>query len=223
MDIGSILEDEPDDLPTIGHLEPEALHEERQRCARAPKAKSLPSAVGQTAAQKKRHEVRRVRIRTKRKPEILELHTWERFTPASISGPDICLARTWAGGMGGQCKHAKHMGSFCSQHGDDTWKKHGRVDGPINVEKLREFLCVGTASEIGQYMRVRGDGWGGSGRDFAALVVEARPSTLCVTPILGPDGLAAECLTLRRCCDRLKSAEAMAMVCSSAAAAGTIG
>jgi len=67
----------------------------------------------------------------------------KRFTPAQIDATR-CLARTWAGGRGGQCA-AKPAGGapFCPVHSkDDKWRLHGRVDGTIPAAKLREFVRV---------------------------------------------------------------------------------
>lgn len=54
----------------------------------------------------------------------------------------LCMARTWAGGRGGQCtqKRADGDNDFCSMHRrDGKWEVHGRVDGPIPEAKLAEF------------------------------------------------------------------------------------
>eukprot|EP00931_Biecheleriopsis_adriatica_P070670 TRINITY_DN44455_c0_g1_i1.p1 TRINITY_DN44455_c0_g1~~TRINITY_DN44455_c0_g1_i1.p1 ORF type:complete len:251 (+),score=52.54 TRINITY_DN44455_c0_g1_i1:76-828(+) len=65
---------------------------------------------------------------------------WQRFTPAKIND-ELCLARTWNGGAGGQCKFRPVSGQeFCRHHAsNDKWKVHGRLDGPIPEKKLREF------------------------------------------------------------------------------------
>lgn len=69
---------------------------------------------------------------------------WKRFTP-SVIAPDRCMARIWNGGIGGQCRnnnvtYETYNGSFCAFHSArDTWRIHGRVDGPIPAMKLAEF------------------------------------------------------------------------------------
>eukprot|EP00927_Polykrikos_kofoidii_P023930 TRINITY_DN21865_c0_g1_i3.p1 TRINITY_DN21865_c0_g1~~TRINITY_DN21865_c0_g1_i3.p1 ORF type:complete len:813 (-),score=124.11 TRINITY_DN21865_c0_g1_i3:123-2408(-) len=69
--------------------------------------------------------------------------SWRRFTPAVID-PNGCQARTWSGGRGGQCKMGRdrHADSeFCHKHGlEEKWRVHGRLDGPIPLKKLGEFL-----------------------------------------------------------------------------------
>jgi len=66
---------------------------------------------------------------------------WKHFTPADVNTTK-CLARVWAGGAGGQCRTGRKEGSdFCPSHAkSNSWKAHGRVDGPIPVKKLQEFL-----------------------------------------------------------------------------------
>ena len=62
---------------------------------------------------------------------------WRRFTPPVIN-PTLCLARTYNGGAGGQCKRNPQAGGdICG-----SCKKlvHGRVDGPIPEIKLAHFL-----------------------------------------------------------------------------------
>jgi len=69
---------------------------------------------------------------------------WKQFTPVEIN-QDTCMARTWAGGSGGQCCRKKVEGTdFCATHTvDDKWKVHGRVDGEIPAKKLAEFAREG--------------------------------------------------------------------------------
>eukprot|EP00747_Dinoflagellata_sp_TGD_P114762 gnl/TRDRNA2_/TRDRNA2_171999_c3_seq1.p1 gnl/TRDRNA2_/TRDRNA2_171999_c3~~gnl/TRDRNA2_/TRDRNA2_171999_c3_seq1.p1 ORF type:complete len:550 (-),score=119.14 gnl/TRDRNA2_/TRDRNA2_171999_c3_seq1:149-1798(-) len=52
-----------------------------------------------------------------------------------------CPARTWARGWGGSCPHYRSEGSgdFCFQHAE-SWKTHGRKDGPIPKAKAEEML-----------------------------------------------------------------------------------
>lgn len=70
-------------------------------------------------------------------PERLGTHGWQRFTP-KIVNPALCMARTWADGMGGQCRSARgECSDFCRSHKGKL--VHGRVDGPIPEGKLREF------------------------------------------------------------------------------------
>lgn len=65
---------------------------------------------------------------------------WKVFTP-SVIDPAGCQARTWTLGLGGQCSlRTQAFSEFCTQHArNDTWKTHGKVDGPIPAAKLREF------------------------------------------------------------------------------------
>lgn len=65
---------------------------------------------------------------------------WKAFSPA-VPDPERCQARVWGGGQGLQCTRAKKPGvDFCGAHENrDTWRVHGRVDGPIPEAKLREF------------------------------------------------------------------------------------
>lgn len=53
------------------------------------------------------------------------------------------MARTWAGGKGGQCQRPKGEESdLCLGHGQsDKYKVHGRVDGPIPAAKLAQFVA----------------------------------------------------------------------------------
>mmetsp|Transcript_43000 Transcript_43000/g.98806 ORF Transcript_43000/g.98806 Transcript_43000/m.98806 type:complete len:293 (-) Transcript_43000:79-957(-) len=70
----------------------------------------------------------------------MEDATWRKFTPDVVDNA-LCMARTWNGGVGGQCTRTPLSGSeFCSMHGaNDKWQVHGRLDGPIPDKKLREF------------------------------------------------------------------------------------
>merc|ERR1712129_314119 len=62
------------------------------------------------------------------------------FTPRFVN-PNKCQARIWGGGVGGQCSKDKHDATdFCVIHCDKKWQVHGRVDGPIPLAKLAEFL-----------------------------------------------------------------------------------
>ena len=62
---------------------------------------------------------------------------WRRFTPTVID-PAKCLARTFNGGAGGQCKRKPQAGeAIC---GNCKKLAHGRVDGPIPDGKLQIFL-----------------------------------------------------------------------------------
>lgn len=65
------------------------------------------------------------------------------FTPDTIDNM-LCMARTWAGGKGGQCTKKSDEGSdFCKLHakqnGAPAGLAHGRVDGDIPPIKLAEF------------------------------------------------------------------------------------
>ena len=63
---------------------------------------------------------------------------WRRFTP-SVIDPAKCLARTFSGGAGGQCKRKPQAGeAIC---GNCKKLAHGRVDGPIPDVKLQIFVA----------------------------------------------------------------------------------
>ena len=58
-------------------------------------------------------------------------------TPAIVSH-DLCLARVWAGGAGGQCQIRRpDQGVLCRRHMQD--QKHGLVTGDVPPDKLAEF------------------------------------------------------------------------------------
>jgi len=125
---------------------------------------------------------------------------WKKFTP-TIVNMERCNARTWNAGRGGQCSKAK-CGSdsdFCRAHmADEKWRNHGRVDGPIPVGKLREFMRTRApaisvreraacdsrrkrtsarrqqqqVAHVGNHVRVWGDGQGGGRGSYVGLVVE---------------------------------------------------
>lgn len=81
--------------------------------------------------------------------ESLPEADWKRFTPAQVSGDkNICMARVWGNGAGGQCSRAHDESSpFCiMHHKNDRWKSHGRVDGPIPEAKLKEFLKASSSA-----------------------------------------------------------------------------
>ncbi|CAE8665255.1 unnamed protein product, partial [Polarella glacialis] len=75
---------------------------------------------------------------------------WRRFSVAEEAvDKDVCQARTWFKGLGGQCLQPKKVGEdgklteFCETHsarsGRAGWQVHGRIDGPIPQAKLKEF------------------------------------------------------------------------------------
>ena len=72
------------------------------------------------------------------------------FTPAdAILDGTKCLARLWAGGVGGQCKKRPVPDSdLCKAH--RAHQAHGKVDGPVPLAKLREFrrVAAGLAGEV---------------------------------------------------------------------------
>lgn len=214
------MADEPESLRTVGHLEPDEPDKPAlPRVLRQPRP--LLQASYMSAADARLHGVRRVRIRKKRKPLWPALFTWARFTPADIRS-DGCMARTWFGGRGGQCHSVAVAGDFCKLHATQ-WKKHGRVDGPIALAKLREFLRTGIASvasekaacEIGKFVHVHGDGWGAGDGACDALVVEARTSSLVVAPMLGESSLGQERLVLRRYCASIALSSSRALAVAS--------
>jgi len=80
-------------------------------------------------------------------PVVADADSWRRFTPSSVN-TSLCMARVWASGAGGQCRHAQTTGGFCKVHNkDETWRKHGRVDGEIPAQKLQEFIKASTATQ----------------------------------------------------------------------------
>lgn len=69
---------------------------------------------------------------------------WRRFSPAAVNS-SLCMARTWNGGAGGQCRNRQHGTEFCNVHAK-VWEVHGRVDGPIPDGKLRAFQRASVAA-----------------------------------------------------------------------------
>ena len=63
---------------------------------------------------------------------------WRPFTP-SIVDPSKCMARTWAGGRGGQCTKPRSAGERYCKLCKRGKLAHGAVDGPIPEKKLIEF------------------------------------------------------------------------------------
>merc|ERR1712216_552163 len=71
-------------------------------------------------------------------PQADSKSDWKDFTPTDIQ-KDVCMARIWGGGRGGQCKNSPEPDDdLCDQHGTNG-TCHGRVDGPIPPAKLRDF------------------------------------------------------------------------------------
>jgi len=65
---------------------------------------------------------------------------WRRFTPKVIR-PELCQARTWDDGRGGQCQRKPRADSdLCTSHWKDQALALGRVSGEMSEGKLREFL-----------------------------------------------------------------------------------
>ena len=70
-----------------------------------------------------------------------QLSEWRSFTPRDID-PLKCMARTWGQGAGAQCTNGAVDDGLCRRHYSQRAKGsgwHGRVDGPIPDEKLKEF------------------------------------------------------------------------------------
>ena len=68
------------------------------------------------------------------------------FTPRNIN-MGKCMARTWGGGLGGQCNNNPVAGSdLCKVHGKSHGLAHGRVDGDIPPDKFTKFLNEGARS-----------------------------------------------------------------------------
>ena len=97
----------------------------KRRPAAAPRAAAPPEAVAEAPAPAPEEEGELT-------ADIRE------FTPSQIAR-DKCLARTWAGGKGGQCHHLPlRGGDLCGVHSKAC--SHGKVTGPIPEAKLRQFL-----------------------------------------------------------------------------------
>ena len=82
--------------------------------------------------------------------------SWKDFTPKEVD-EGKCMARTWLGGRGGQCRSGPvGSGRYCKMHGQkqgtDKWL--GAVDGPIPEKKMNEFVkerqkLEGARKEVG--------------------------------------------------------------------------
>ena len=59
------------------------------------------------------------------------------FTPECVNDGSRCLARTWGGGKGGQCKSKPIQDGLCKTHLHSH--AHGLVTGDIPPAKLRQF------------------------------------------------------------------------------------
>ena len=76
---------------------------------------------------------------------LYELNETEKlFTPRDID-PGLCMTRTWADGVGGQCMRSpEETTQMCGLHGAQARElgelPHGRVDGPIPPKKLAQFM-----------------------------------------------------------------------------------
>ena len=82
-------------------------------------------------------EVSTARVASEPPAAVSAEEVWRRFTPTVID-PVKCLARTFNGGAGGQCKRKPQAGDdIC---GNCKKLAHGRVDGPIPDGKLEAFL-----------------------------------------------------------------------------------
>jgi len=81
-------------------------------------------------------------------PAVADTDSWRRFTPSSVN-TSLCMARVWASGAGGQCRHPPQAtGGFCKLHiKNECWRNHGRVDGEIPAQKLQEFIKASTATK----------------------------------------------------------------------------
>lgn len=90
-------------------------------------------------------EIAGLRVLSLPQPRPSERPAWLRFTPATIVST-CCLARSWGGGKGGQCKGKPLPDSkLCAQHTGNA--VHGLVHGPIPDRKLQEFLAFSQGSE----------------------------------------------------------------------------
>ena len=81
-----------------------------------------------------------------RKRKAGHMEEWRKFTPPCIQ-PELCMARTWGAGRGGQCSKkpldgCRFCGTHVKQQGQRGW--HGAVDEEIPAKKLLEFKTKGT-------------------------------------------------------------------------------
>merc|ERR1711971_1407668 len=75
---------------------------------------------------------------------------WKTFTPESINH-ESCMARIWNGGKGGQCTKTKRVEGYdyCVTH-KEKYVVHGRVDGPIPLKKLKEFIAASKKPQLSE-------------------------------------------------------------------------
>ena len=68
--------------------------------------------------------------------------TSQDILPESQAGVDDskCIARIWAGGVGGQCKNRRKTGDYCGKHNTSERRPHGRVDEAVPLHKNRSFI-----------------------------------------------------------------------------------
>ncbi|CAK0890246.1 unnamed protein product, partial [Prorocentrum cordatum] len=79
---------------------------------------------------------------------------WAAFTPEVVCR-ELCMARTWAGGKGGQC-HRRPRGAslFCPGH--LAVRSHGQVDGPVPAAKLGQFVRAAAGRAAGARLAAAG-------------------------------------------------------------------
>ena len=106
---------------------------------------------------------------------------WRPFTP-SIIDPSKCMARTWAGGRGGQCTKTKLAGQrYCTVCSKKL--AHGAVDGPIPEKKLIEFKnCAKKLARGGGGMQA------GSAGGVASVAANSRGSVVSAQEPVGGAG-----------------------------------
>ena len=74
--------------------------------------------------------------------EVVPAEVWQRFTPPQIDG-HRCQARTWNGGLGGQCRQKRMEGKdFCRSHFNQGTLACGRVNECPQYWKLQHFLSA---------------------------------------------------------------------------------
>ena len=96
---------------------------------------------------------------------------WRAFTPAVDAAG--CMARIWAGGRGGQCANRRApQQEFCRQHRGE--QVHGRVDGPIPLEKLMKFRAQAQRRRGGEGGVPAAGGKGGGGQRAEVEVAPPR-------------------------------------------------
>ena len=119
------------------------------RCDTVPQAKKGDSPVLVKPCRKRKHYAseRHDRIAWRRTalappapaplPVAADQRAQRPFTPEVVDDGSRCLARTWNGGRGGQCKAKPAQDGLCKVHLRSH--AHGLVTGDIPAAKLAQF------------------------------------------------------------------------------------